>query len=185
MKLSGCSKLARRPLTGYWFRAISLRFWATRLSSDHSRGISSRFSRPTRPHPGGRIVYLGATHQVAMHEVGALLGQPAAPISDPKESWAILSFEIIPHNIVNLSDPAQQRLIGTNLSELTGTWTNSAPAPTQELGKVLADLPNLEGFLYPSSLVDAQCLAIFSDQLHPDSSARFRNDITGRTETMR
>ena len=67
-----------------------------------------------------RVLYLGETHQVAIHEVRALVGDPKAPIANPKGSWAILSLGVMLHQIIDLSDLSQQRIIETNHSELTG-----------------------------------------------------------------
>jgi hypothetical protein len=185
MRLDGCSALIQRPLTGPWFRAVRLKYWGTRLSSDHSKSTRSRFSRANARELLYRIVYLGETHQVAIHEVRALVGDPTAPIANPKGSWAILSLNVVLHTIVDLSDVSKQRKIETNHSELTGNWANyPGVAPTQELGQALFDLPDLEGFIYASSLVNAKCLAVFPDKLGPRSSIIFDNEITGMSERL-
>jgi hypothetical protein len=109
-----------------------------------------------------RILYLGETHQVAVHEVGALLGDPNAPVSNPKGSWAILSLSVVLDQVVDLTDSTQQRIIRTNQSELTGNRVNYAGvSPTQHLGEALYDFPGLVGFIFGSSKVPANCLAIF------------------------
>src|SRR5205807_5001686 len=133
-RASACGRLARRPLTGYWFRAIRLEHWRSRLSSEHSRISRSRFSAATPTTPLFRIVYFGETHQVALHEVGGMLGDPNAPVSDPRGSWAILSIDIVLDQVVDLTDRSQQRILRTNESELTGNWLNHPDfSPTQEL----------------------------------------------------
>lgn len=138
MKLSACDRLAQRPLTGPWYRAISLKHWETRLSSHHTSFVASRFSAASPTAPLFRIMYLAETHQVAIHEVGALLGDPAAPVANPRGSWAILHLDVILGCIVDLTEPAQQRLLGTTEMELTGIWRNSRTAtPTQRLGEAL------------------------------------------------
>ena len=104
MRASACERLARRPLTGHWFRALRLRHWSSRLSSDHSRTSRSRFSAASPSNPLFRILNLGETHQVAVHEVGALLGDPKAPVSNPKGSWAILSLSVVLDQVVDLTD---------------------------------------------------------------------------------
>jgi hypothetical protein len=147
--------------------------------------VTSRFSAATVARPLYRIVYLGETHQVAIHEVRALLGDPQAPIANPKGSWAILSLQVVLDQIVDLSLPHQQRIIATNHAELTGNWSNDpGVAPTQALGQSLYNLPGLEGFIYPSSLVNGLCLGIFPDKLGPRSSITFLNEITNRQELL-
>jgi len=129
MRARACERLARRPLTGYWFRALRLKHWAGRLSSDHSRTSRSRFSAASPSNPLFRILYLGETHQVAVHEVGALLGDPNAPVANPRGSWAILSLRVVLDQVVDLTDSSQQRIIRTNHSELTGNWSITLASP--------------------------------------------------------
>ena len=94
MKVAGCSKLSLHPFSGYWFRAVNLKHWKTRLLSDQTRTSRSRFSPATPASSLYRILYLGENHQVAIYEVGALLGDPSAPISSPKGSWALMSWHV-------------------------------------------------------------------------------------------
>jgi RES domain len=185
MRAARCGRLARRPLTGTWFRVIRLQHWRTRLSSDHSRTATSRFSAATAARPLYRIIYLGENHQVAIHEARALLGHPHSPIANPKGSWAILGLQVVLNHIVDLSLPAQQKLISTNHAELTGDWLNHpGTAPTQELGQALYVLPGLQGSLYPSSLVNGLCLGLFPHKLGPRSSVIFFNEMTNRHEPL-
>lgn len=186
MKLASCDKLSLAPLTGHWFRALNLRHWKSRLLTDHTRSSRSRFSAATQASPGYRILYLGENHQVAIYEVGALLGDPDAPISNPKGSWALMSIRVSLDHVANLCDPAQQRIIATNDQELTGVWaTFSGAAPTQQLGAELWKLPELEGFLYPSAKAGSRNLAVFPDKLGPRSSLRFLNEINGNDERLK
>ena len=143
------------------------------------------FQVPLQCRVSFQFLYLGETHQVAIHEVGALLGDPNAPVSNPKGSWAILSLSVVLDQVVDLTDSTQQRIIRTNQSELTGNWVNYAGvSPTQHLGEALYHLPGLVGFIFGSSKVPANCLAIFPDKLSARSSVTFDNEMTGRTERM-
>ena len=185
MRVTACGRLTRRPLTGHWFRALRLKYWSSRLLSDHSKTSASRFSAATQTNPLFRIVYLGETHQVAIHEVGASLGDPNSPVSNPKGSWAILSLDVVLDNVVDLTDGSQQRIISTNESELTGNWINyPGVSPTQELGGALFNLPDVEALIFKSSKVNATCLAIFPDKLSSRSSIVFINEMTNRQERM-
>ena len=185
MKVAGCSKLALHPLTGNWFRALNLKHWKTRLLSDHSKMSRSRFSPATAAAPSYRILYLGENHQLTIYEVGALLGDPNAPISNPKGSWALMSPRIRLHHIADISDPGQQKLIATNDQELTGVWANnSGTAPTQALGTALFACPHLEGFVFPSSRSGNHNLAVFMDKLDKRSSITFDNELDGRLERL-
>ncbi len=186
MKTGGCPRLSLWPLTGTWFRALNLRHWKTRLNTEHSRTTRSRFSNASASTPLHRILYLGENHQVAIYEVGALLGNPNAPLSSPKGSWILMSLQITLHHVADLCDPGQQKLIATNDQELTGQWANStAAAPTQRLGEALHAVPMLEGFIFPSSKVGSRNLAIFPDRLDARSSILFANDLDSRVERLR
>jgi hypothetical protein len=114
MKTGGCAKLSLRPRTGTWFRALNLRHRKTRLSTDHSRTSRSRFSNASATGPLYRILYLGENHQVAIYEVGALLGDPNAPLSSPKGSWVLMSLQVTLYHVADLCDASQQKLISTN-----------------------------------------------------------------------
>jgi hypothetical protein len=185
MKLSGCGKLSLSPLTGHWFRALSLRHWDTRLSTAHSQTHSSRFSEASAAAPSYRILYLGENHQVAIYEVGALVGDPNDPISNPRGSWALMSIQVILHYIADISDPAQQKIISTNHQELTGSWINSpSPVPTHQLGAELHKVPDLEGFLYPSAKSKSRNLAIFMEKLGNRSSISFFNELLNKSESI-
>lgn len=186
MKTGGCAKLSLRPRTGTWFRALNLRHWKTRLGTDHSRTCRSRFSNAWATAPLYRILYLGENHQVAIYEVGALLGDPNAPLSSPKGSWVLMSLQVTLYHVADLCDPGQQKLISTNDQELTGQWANSSgAAPTQQLGEALHAVPLLEGFVFPSSKVGSRNLAVFPDKLDPRSSILFQNDLDLNTERIR
>lgn len=111
MKLSGCGKLVLSPRTGHWFRALNLKHWKSRLATNHTTTARSRFSAATPASPGPRMLYLGENHQVAIYEVGALLGDPNQPVSNPRGSWVLMSLHVQLHRVADLSDPSQQKLI--------------------------------------------------------------------------
>jgi hypothetical protein len=186
MRVGGCSKLSLHPLTGHWFRALNLKLWKTRLSSDHSKTSRSRFSAATAASPAYRVVYLGENHQVAIYEVGALLGDPNAPISSPKGSWILMSLYVRLYNVADLCEHAEQRKISTNHQELTGAWANdTGTAPTQELGTALHATGSLEAFTFPSSKLGSRNLAVFPDKMDSRSSIMFYNELDGTYEQLR
>jgi hypothetical protein len=185
MRTGGCVNLVLRPQTGPWFRALNLRHWRTRLSTDQSRTTRSRFSDASLNAPLYRVLYLGENHQVAIYEVGALLGNPNAPLSSPKGSWVLMSLQVTLYHVADLCDLSQQKLISTNDQELTGSWANSSgAAPTQQLGAALYAVPLLEGFVFPSSKVGSRNLAIFPDKLDARSSIIFHNELDTKFERL-
>ena len=96
-----------------------------------------------------------------------------------------MSLKVRLHYVADLTDPDEQRLIGTSDQELTGVWVNSSgTAPTQKLGAALHAIPELEGFIYPSSKAGSRCLAILMDKLRGNSLIEFHNELTGKTERL-
>ena len=185
MKVAGCSKLSLRPLTGHWFRALNLKHWKSRLRTDHTRSLRSRFSSATSASPSYRILYLGENHQVAIYEVGILLGDPNAPVSSPRGSWVLMSLDIRLYNVVDLCAPDQLKLIATRDQELTGSWVNNpAASPTQQLGAALHAIPYVEGMIFPSSKAGSRNLAIFMDKLDKRSAIVFKNELRRTTENL-
>jgi RES domain len=185
MELSACDRLVLLPLNGYWFRALPMRNWQTRLSTEHTKTSSSRFSHASPEVPGYRMLYLGENHQVVMYEVEALLGKPDDPFSNPRSSWVLLSMHVILDNVVDLTETTQQDLIHTNEQELTGRWENfNGVAPTKRLGAALYAVPKLEGVIYGSSKISSRNLLIFPDKLGPRSSIMFLNEISGQFERL-
>ncbi len=65
MKLSECRKLITRPLTGYWYRAVSHEHWATRLSARHTATVITRFNSGSIETPSHQVLYLAPT--ISLH----------------------------------------------------------------------------------------------------------------------
>lgn len=76
--------------------------------TDHSRTSRIRLSNASASSSLYRILYLGENHQVAIYEVGALLGNPNSPVSSPKGSWVLMSLQVTLHHVADLCDPSQQ-----------------------------------------------------------------------------
>ena len=186
MNLGRCNRLDFGPLTGPWYRALRLRYWPSRLATDQSRAAKSRFSWVPVTMPAPRLLYLGETHQGVIYEVGALLGPPTAPISNPAGSWMILRLDVRLLRVVDLCSPSQQKILRTTDQEMTGIWANAdSPTPTQRLGAALFAIPDLEAMIVPSSKPGGgRNLVIFPDKLGSDSSLVFDNELSGKIERL-
>jgi hypothetical protein len=188
MKLGNCGKLAHHPLSGHWFRALELKYFETRLATEHTRIGASRFSPASQTAPLHRILYLAENHQVALFEFGALYGSPTDPIANPTRSLQLLSLEVKLCRVADLSDEGERRLIGTSFQELTGNWRNSPDpdVPTHRLVRALFRVNGLEGFVFPSSKPSGgKNLVVFPDKLDANrSSILFRNDLNGDLERL-
>jgi RES domain-containing protein len=187
MRLSACHRLRLGRLTGTWYRAIQQEHWKTRLSARHTITFTGRFSAGSSIEPAYQILYLAQNHQLALFEVRALLGGPEAPIPDPRSTWTVLPLTVTLEAMVDLTDPAEQKRIGTSAQELTGKWDEykqSGRAPTQRLGAALFELPGLEGFLVPTAVpgVSGKNLVVFPEKLKAQSRIEFRDPNSGRIE---
>ena len=153
------------------------------LATRHTKTIASRFSAANPRNPGFEILYLAENHVVAMFEVQALFGSPLNPggiVPHPTASLVTLAIGTQLTAVVDLSDPNQPNVVGTNAQELTGDWRGyqqrgpsgsvNGPigkAPTQEFGEQLFALcPDVQGFLSLSArLPYYRILSIFPNRL--------------------
>jgi hypothetical protein len=201
MNLAGCAALTMTPENRVWYRAISPQHWPTALQTVHTSRIPSRFSPATSAHPAFPILYLAEDHQVALFEVGALLGS-ALPgkhyVPNPRHAWTILNVQVSLQAVADLTVVPEQLKLLTTAQELTGDWycysqrtphsTVSQPAglaPTQVLGQALHRLPGLEGFRAVSANLPTHMnLVVFPDKLHPGSSIVFHDAASGEKFTI-
>src|SRR5262249_13452999 len=155
----------------------------------HSTTFTGRFSAGSPENPAYQILYLAQDHQLALFEVRALGGRPEAPIPDPRITWTLLPLKVSLEAVADLTDPVEQRRIGTSAQELTGKWDQyeeSGLAPTQQLGAALFELPGLEGFLVPTAVpgISGKNLVIFPEKLTARSRVEFRDPKSGRMERL-
>src|SRR5262245_17172724 len=202
MRLSRCARLPRRTEKGVWYRAIEALHWPTALQTSHTRSFASRFSAGNQHRQSFEILYLAEDHQVALYEVGAIVGPPfptlGKPVfSNPWKAWTILNVRVTIQQVVDLTEVAAQVRLGTSAQELTGDWEGylkrtqhasvSGPtglAPTHALGQALFDLSDLEGFLaIAAPLPDRKNLIVFPEKLQPGSRIVF-DDGHGNTHTI-
>jgi hypothetical protein len=191
-----------QPLTGVWYRAVQTKFLGTALASRHTTLMPSRFGsgRLGSGGAGPQLLYLGQDHQVALLEVGALLGSPSIAggfVAHPATTWTVLNVTVQLQSVLDLTDVTVQTALGTSAQELTGDWFGyqlralawasvSAPlglAPTQELGEDLVQAASYhgpwEGFLTLSSRApDRRNLVVFPNQLEAGSSIKWMDPLT-------
>jgi hypothetical protein len=104
-------------------------------------------------------------------------------------TWTVLPLNVSLEAVADLTDPTEQRRIGTSAQELTGKWDQykeSGRAPTQRLGAALFELPGLEGFLVPGAVpgISGKNLIVFPEKLRARSRIEFRNPNSGRIERL-
>jgi hypothetical protein len=101
--------------------------------------------------------------------------------------------------IVDFTQLASRRRIGTSVQELTGDWRAytlrkptrprggiyGSDVPTQKLGRRLERIRGLEGFLsYSARVATRRNLMIFPRKLLPGSHVRYRDPTTGNWHTL-
>lgn len=196
MNLGACPSLRTGAENAVWYRAIQPQFAATPLGAVHTVFNASRFN-PARP---GRaafpILYLTENHVAALYEVEALYGLSLIP--NPQAAWMILNIRVALQRVADLTDAAEQAKLGTTAQELTGDWEGylrrnagtpvrrpTGPAPTQDLGQALYQLPGLEGFLTVSAKMPThRNLVVFPDKLRRGSGIVYSDPATGQTHTI-
>jgi hypothetical protein len=201
MNLAGCPALVTNPEHRVWYRAIEPQYWPTALQSVHSVAAASRYSPGDPAKPSYPVLYLAEDHQVALFEVGALVGSPLHGrhfLPNPQLAWTILNVQVILQNVADLTLLGEQQKLLTSAQELTGDWecyrhrTNKTSvkepiglAPTQILGQTLYQLPGLEAFRTISAKVPTQMsLVVFPDKLLPNSRIVFHDHGTGTSFTI-
>lgn len=186
------------PTKTDWYRAIRPHFVKkpSALATRHTRTIPGRYNDGTLAKPAFPVLYLAENHIVALFEVQALVGSPlvvSAIYPHPgAKSWTVLKVNVRLQTVADLTELHQQTIFDTNAQELTGDWraygyriprTTSVglpsgfPAPTQELGASLYNVPDLEGFETISATVPhLRTLVVFPDKLHLQSEVTFRDE---------
>jgi hypothetical protein len=205
MNLAGCTSLLRGPLTGIWYRAFHPLFMSTPLATAHTALATSRYNEGATALPQFEIIYLAEDHQVALLEVGAILGSPLSLpgqmpmlIPNPSSPWSILPIRVHLQIVADITRPSQLAMLRTTAQEITGDWkanyarhpsdSVSQPvgtAPTQELGQALSGMPDLEAFQTISAKMPTKrALAVFPQNLRKGSFIEFKDGRTGQTERL-
>ncbi|MEO8660083.1 MAG: RES domain-containing protein [Bryobacteraceae bacterium] len=204
MIAANASQLKCSPHSGTWYRTVDPRFLSSAILTTHTTTTASRFSAASAANPGFEILYLAENPLVGMFEAQALFGSPLTPggvVPHPTGAKVSLPVQVKLTAIVDLSDPAEAKVVDTNAQELTGDWlgyqqrsaatTVTGPtglAPTQEFGKQLFSLcPGVRGFLSLSArLPYHRILAIFPQRLQPgiDSVSYAYLDSSGQIQAI-
>jgi hypothetical protein len=189
MKLSSCKKLTLRPITATWYRAMATKYLKTPLQTSQSLKVTSRFSPGKAAKTPFEIFYLAETPDIALREVGAILGLPDEPVANPHRRKTItFDVQVTLQSVADLSDPTQQKLLGTSLQGLTGNWDTYPPgkAPTQQLGAALFATPKIEGFMAVSAkMPKCRTLIVFPQKLIHGSELTFKDTTRKRNKIHR
>jgi len=95
---------------------------------------------------GARILYLGHDYYIALQETQALGGVVLS-------AWVIFPVWVHLNAVVHLRDPKVQRLLQTDIVELTANFRAlPSPTPTQQLGEACRRHGRIDGLLFPSAI---------------------------------
>jgi hypothetical protein len=201
MNLVACSSLQTGPERSVWHRAIEPQHLTTALGVAQTIFVPTRFSPATDASPAFPILYLAENHLTALLEVGAIFAKDSLGgvfIPNPQGVWTILNVEVVLQHVADLSDAAEQMKIGMTAQELTGDWRGyrsrssrtpisgpTGPAPTQDLGQALYNMPGLEAFRAISSRMPThRTLIVFPNKLRQGSRIVFTHPATRQTHTI-
>jgi RES domain-containing protein len=189
MRLAACETLLIQPVVAKWYRAIPAEYWKAALGTAHTSRTRSRFSPGNDSDPRFEIIYLADSPSVALYEVSALFGPPDRPLANPHQSkWGVIDVDVRLNAVTDLTDPVEQKRLGTSAQELTGNWEFLYPqnnAPTQSLGAALFATKHIEGFLAISAKMPlCKALVIFPQKLRQGSELVFSDAITGKTHRI-
>jgi len=188
------------PTKADWYRAVRPHFVTKRnaLATAHTKTVPGRYNEGTLTKPAFPVLYLAENQLVSLFEVQALVGSPvvvSGVYAHPgARTWTVLRVDVRLQKVGDLTELPQQAIFDTNAQELTGDWRaygyrnprktsvrlpSGFPAPTQELGAALRNVPDLEGFETVSATVPhMRTLVIFPDKLHPQSGVTITDEAT-------
>jgi RES domain-containing protein len=129
------------------------------------------------PKGGFNSLYLADDPVTALHEVVSVFTPPHGPPVTIKTSpWVVVVVDGVLPNVVDLSDVAVQKKLGTTTAELTGEWAytqaTAGIAPTQILSQAAFDCGIL-GFRYISAknITGGRAIVVFTDHLSANPSS--------------
>jgi RES domain-containing protein len=171
--------IPNRAVTGPFHRIARLQYLLDSLKNNNQLNILNAIGSVIR---GGRfnlkgqfeVLYVAGDGLTANREADAIFGRRGTPVVH-------VGVDVDLSNVLDLTDPAVQRALGTTTKELVAPWfmiqTRGGEAPTQALGRVARDA-GLEGLYCPSAQQqpDGRCLAIFPDRLRDTSSVAVTDD---------
>lgn len=134
-------------------RCVAGRYISSLASTRGSMKADNRYSRASR----FEALYTSYYPQIAMLEVIQSKNfQGSMPGASSVQHFTF-SLSVKSDGILDLTEPSVQKLLGTNLQELTGDWKTvnqlyEEDAPTQVLGQVAYECERIKAIRYPSKI---------------------------------
>lgn len=156
------------PLSGTAFRAVNLRYVDTPLSAIGSIRTGGRYN----PKGGFEALYLAENATTTLLEVEFSASSNGKFVAQPKEPFVVFSIHFQLQQLLDLSLPSSLETLGLLQTDLTQPWRlkqlRGEPILTQHIGSKVLELGH-EGFKYPSATDGKINLAVFPDNLKPES----------------
>ncbi len=122
------------------------------------------------PQGGFDSIYLAWDPVTALLEVQALVQLAGATVPLRSAPWAMVSVDGIISHVLDLTNPAVLKALGTNEQEMTGAWARSTHPPTQALARAAYDSGLITGIKYGSAKhTGGLNLVVYPDRLVPPS----------------
>lgn len=165
------------PMRGHAYRYVDYKYLAANPPLHPNRflyglGAPAAGARFT-PIGGPRMIYLACDQATAFDEanpVQAILRKIDPGLVPPTAPGALASIQYQLGSVLDVTDPATQKAIGTSRSELFKPWRQAAnrgriPA-TQLLGQAVFDSAVFQAIWYESARAPkTYCLAVYLDRL--------------------
>lgn len=162
---------------GVFFRLLHIKYQNTALSSIGSLRAGGRYNVAQV----FSALYTSDTPITALRELKVLVETATGLIACKAPPYILLSIEYSLQTILDLTNPDNQNVLGTNVQELTGQWLpinlQGQPAPTQELATAAYNSQTIEALKVPSALdPNAYNVVIFPDKLSSGSFLKVYDD---------
>lgn len=166
------SKAKRIAVHGPWTRIIGFRHLlrapaGKRGTPEPLWGGASKING-ARFTPKGSFdsIYLAWEPVTALQEVQALILIPGTALPLRTPPWALVAIDGIVSNVLDLTDDAIIKALGTNDQEMTGSWATVNNPPTQALAHAAYESRAIAGIKYGSAKnPGGMNLVVFPDRL--------------------
>jgi RES domain-containing protein len=147
---------------GFCCRYIPTEHMTTGISGIGSKIEGGRYNAKS----SFEVLYISDTMHTASLETGMIVIVNGRCIQIQHDSKILLSVSYDLRNILDLTDPKNQKILRTNEQELTGVWRMGQSPPTQRLGRIAYETCRISALKVPS----ARCpgafnFAVFNDRV--------------------
>lgn len=171
--VTAIAELPTQSAQGVVFRFVHIQYQNSVLSTIGSLKNGGRYNIAG----SFSVLYTSDTPITALRELRVLVETATGLIASKAPPYLLLSIEYNLETVIDLTTSDQQKLLETNMQELTGVWLpkvfQGQIPPTQTLGEAVYKAPNIEALKVPSAHdPNAYNLVIFPDKLAAKSMVK-------------